>query len=240
MYHNGLMRILKNARQALARLFDRRPIVDLRELFRTLNTRSRMTVFRRLNEVGYLTSYSHAGRFYTLRHLPQFDASGLWQHQSVCFSRQGTLKETVVRMVEEAERGRFHRDLREQLQVRVHNTLHDLVRHRRIDRRPFAGEYLYVSADKARSATQVAHRKEQAGRTAESDAEKILPAAPAVVIAVLLEVIHGAKVTAEATGVAKRLRGRGIPVSAEQVQAILTAHGLEKKTPPAPSRRSRR
>ena len=241
MYHIGFMRSADDTCQALARLFSHRQISDLDDLFGALKTRSRMTVFRRLSEVGYLTSYSHAGRFYTLRRVPAFDAAGLWQHQGVCFSRHGTLKETVVHLVEEAEAGRFHRDLREQLHVRVHNTLLDLVRHQQIGRELFADEYLYVSGDGARAAAQVVHRREHAGRAAQTEAGRTMPAAaPSVVIAVLLEVIHGAEVTLDAPAIAARLRDRGILIGVEEVEGIFAANGLQKKTARSRSRRSRR
>ena len=75
------------SRQALTRLFQRQSVADLATLSAALKTSSRTSVFRRLSVLGYLSSYSHAGRFYTLRHIPQFDRDGVWQHQGVCFSR---------------------------------------------------------------------------------------------------------------------------------------------------------
>ena len=80
------------AAEALRRRFRRRAVLQLSELLRTLRTRSRMTAFRRLKEVGYLCSYTHARRYYTLTNIPQFDEHGLWFHQGVGFSRAGTLK----------------------------------------------------------------------------------------------------------------------------------------------------
>src|SRR6266496_2315264 len=116
-------------RQALSRLFQRRKIA-------ALDTRSRMTVFRRLSPMGYVSSYSHAGRYYTLRDIPVFDPDGLWQHAGVLFSRDGTLKKTVVRLVEEADAGQFHRELHVRLRLRVHNTLADLIAQQRLGREP--------------------------------------------------------------------------------------------------------
>ena len=123
-------------RQALSRLFQRRKIADLDHLFAALDTRSRMTVFRRLSPMGYVSSYSHAGRYYTLRDIPVFDPDGLWQHAGVLFSRDGTLKKTVVRLVEEADAGQFHRELHVRLRLRVHNTLADLIAQQRLGREP--------------------------------------------------------------------------------------------------------
>src|SRR6266545_3129151 len=93
----------EESRGALLRLFRKRPIVTLDTLFGTLRTRSRMSVFRRLSAIGYLTSYSHTGRYYTLQEIPEFDEEGLWHYQGVCFSRQGSLKNTVEHIVNDSE-----------------------------------------------------------------------------------------------------------------------------------------
>ena len=67
------MRSPDEARGALRRLFQRQRTAELKDLFAVLETRSRMTVFRRLSTVGYLSSYSHAGRYYTLADVPEFN-----------------------------------------------------------------------------------------------------------------------------------------------------------------------
>ena len=118
---------IEPSRLVLEQLFERHRIADLAKLQGVLQTSSRMSVFRRLAALGYGSSYSHNGRFYTLQHIPRFDADGLWQHQGVCFSCHGSLKSTVAHLVEVAEAGRTHHELRTQLHVRVHNTLLDLV-----------------------------------------------------------------------------------------------------------------
>jgi len=226
--------------QALARLFDRQRIADLDDLFAALRTHSRMTVFRRLSEMGYLTSCSHGGGFYTLRSVPRFDEAGLWRHGGVCFSIHGTLKEAVARLVQDAEDGRLHRELQERLQLRVHNTLLGLVRCGRLGREPFAGEYLYVSADRERAAAQIRQRALHATPGAPAMPVARGAPAPSLVIAVLLEVIHGAEPALDAAAVAARLRSQGVATSAEQVRDIFASHGLEKKTAPSASRPSRR
>ena len=64
--------------RSLEHLFRRKPVASLDELRRTLHTTSRTTVFRALRTLGYRTSFSHAGSYYTLRDTPEFDAMGLW------------------------------------------------------------------------------------------------------------------------------------------------------------------
>lgn len=230
------MRAANAARDALLRLFRRQKIADLDAVLTSIDSRSRMTAFRRLSAVGYLSSYSHAGRYYTLRDVPEFDADGLWQHEGVLFSHAGTLKEAVARMVVQAEAGQFHRELQLRLRLRVHNTLADLVENRRVGRERLQGEYLYVSADADRAATQVARRTQDGREPKLADVRLD----PVMVIEVLAEVIHGSVVALDAEDIVARLAARGVAVTVAQVAEIFRRHGVGKKTAPSRSPRSRR
>ncbi len=226
----------EDSREALSKLFRRLQVVDLKRIGETLQTTSRMSIFRRLSLLGYVTSYSHTGRYYTLADVPEFDADGLWQHQGVYFSRHGSVKATVERLVQVAEAGRTHEELSLVLRVRVHNALLFLVRQGRIGRETLGALYLYVSADHQVALAQVARRQAQ---------EKALPAVrvaemnPSLVIEVLLEVIHGARMVPDPGVVRARLAVRSVTVAIEQVEDIFQTYGL-KKTAGSPWPRSRR
>jgi len=214
----------EQSRHTLTRLFQRQSIADLATLSAALETSSRMSVFRRLSALGYLSSYSHDGRFYTLRDIPPFDQDGLWRHQGVCFSRDGSLKATVERLVEQSDAGRTHAELHVRLQVRVHNTLLDLVEDRRIGRETLRGHYLYVSANPARAPSQFILRQQQSAEPVQAP-----PESPAVVvIEVLLDLVRSAGVRPDAGPVAARLAARGLAVTADQVEAIFSRYGLKK------------
>lgn len=224
------------AHEALRKLVRRRSAVELEALYGALGTRSRMTVFRRLREIGYMSSFTHGGRYYTLADVPKFDDAGLWHYQGIGFSRFGTLKSTVEHLVVASDDGRTHEELSRRLELRVHNTLLDLVLAGRIARATVGGLYLYVSPDPVRAEAQ-GRSREQRG-IAGAGAPR--PPIPSVEIEVLLEVIRGAGVRVDADAVATRLDGRGVVVTGEQVREVLRRHELEKKTAPSPSRRSPR
>jgi len=78
-----------------------------------------MTVFRKLRALGYRTSFSHRGKYYTLADIPQFDEQGLWSYRSVWFSQDGSLLETTERFVQEASAGWTASEMRGLLQVEV-------------------------------------------------------------------------------------------------------------------------
>ena len=52
-------------------------IATLDELKSALGTTGTMTVFRKLKDLGYHSSYSHRGKYYTLHEIPDFDERGL-------------------------------------------------------------------------------------------------------------------------------------------------------------------
>jgi len=145
-------------RDRLVKLLRRRRVVELRDLFEALGTRSRMTVFRRLREVAYRTSFTPRGQYYTLAEFPQLDEWGLWFHRDIGFSRSGTLKETIAVQAEQVPDGRTHGELSHLLGVRAHNPLLELVHEGRIDRERYRAQHLYVSADADRAAEQVRQR----------------------------------------------------------------------------------
>src|SRR5205823_15082515 len=89
------MRPLSFRPDDLRALLLRNKIATLEELKQTLGTPVDVTVFRKLKPLDYLTSYSHRGRYYTLREVARFDDHGLWSKGDVCFSRFGTLLATA-------------------------------------------------------------------------------------------------------------------------------------------------
>ena len=225
-----------SATQQLADLFRKTPVMDMRAIERALGGRSRRSLFRDLEALGYLSSYTHTGRYYTLASVPEFDPDGVWRYQGIGFSRAGTLKATVRRLAESAEAGRTQRELQLRLEARVHNPLLDLVEHKQLRRESIAAEYVYVAAARAQAAKQLEHRR---ALVAAGMAPSV-PVALTLEVEVLVEVIHGARLSPpDAATVAARLSARGIRASEADVSAVLERHGL-KKTAPSRSRRSRR
>jgi len=221
--------IPKNERRpALQVLFKRRIVVNLRELFDTLDTRSRMSVFRRLKEVGYFTSYTHTGRYYTLANIPAFDSFGLWYHQSVGFSQFGTLKATIVHLVDDAEAGCTHAELEEVLRLRVFNTLLLLVKAGEIQREVIGEAYCYMSVDKEQCSRQIDARRQ---RVAQEPQPSPIPPDD-VVLLVIVETLHASDGLPIAPVVAARLTARGEDVTTAQVEQVFKHFGFEpgKKT----------
>lgn len=148
---------------SLRQLLLRRSIATLPDLKQALGTQVDLTVFRKLRELDYLTSYSHRGRFYTLRQIVRFDADGLWSHDLAWFSRHGTLLATAEAFVNRSPKGYFAEELAQALHVEVQDAVRQLVQQKRISRELVSGLYLYTSTDPAtRQRQRLTRRSAQA------------------------------------------------------------------------------
>jgi hypothetical protein len=134
-------------------------IATLPELKQALGTDIDTTVFRKLKELSYRSSYSHRGRYYTLAEIPQFDPHGLWSFQTVWFSRWGNLLTTLEALVNAAPQGYFANQLLPVLHVEVKDALLRLVEQHRIARQQITGLFLYCSQDAALRRRQVLARQ---------------------------------------------------------------------------------
>ena len=216
-----------DAQKKLENFIKSRRVVQMRDLFEVVQSTSRMTVFRRLSGVEYLCSYTHAGRYYTLFDIARFDPDGIWFYDDIGFSQNGSLKNTVIYLVDNADGGKFHSDLQRQLRVRVHNVLLDLVRSKQIKRTKFEGQFLYLSTDKARSTKQIEQRDKLSAQLRRIPVFITQP----MVIEILAEVIRQSKRHPHADQVASALAIRGLPIAENDVMTVFDQYDIEKKTP---------
>ena len=130
----------------LRQFLRRNRVATLPQLKQLLGTQADITVFRKLKELSYRTSYSHRGSFYTLDEIAVFDERGLWSFDSVWFSRYGTLVATAEVCVTQAPAGYFASELEEILHLPVKEPLLQLVEQDRIARQIVSGLYCTVPA----------------------------------------------------------------------------------------------
>jgi hypothetical protein len=143
------MRPLAFSPDSLRKLLLHDKIATLPDLKRALGTDVDLTVFRKLKELDYVTSYSHGGRFYTLREIARFGADGLWSCTPAWFSRYGTLLATAEAFTRNSVAGYFAEELSAILHVGAQDVLRQLVQQKRIARELVSDLFLYTSIDPA-------------------------------------------------------------------------------------------
>lgn len=143
----------------LTTLLQTQTIASMPELMAALGTQARRTVFRKLKQLSYRTSYSHRGRYYTLDTLAQFDELGLWSHQQVWFSTYGTLLATAAAIVPASDAGYFVEELDNLLHVSSKDALRKLVQDADLVREKLAGQFLYCAAETSPRRQQLRARR---------------------------------------------------------------------------------
>jgi hypothetical protein len=87
-------------------LFIKEKVLNVRQVMNAVGATTRMTAYKYMKPLQYLTSYTHAGKYYTLKSIPEFDKDGLWHFGDIGFSKYGTLMETISHLVNNSISGK--------------------------------------------------------------------------------------------------------------------------------------
>ena len=101
----------------ILKAFQKKKVLASQQLLKAVGC-SKMTAWRLLRKQGYLTSYNHNARYYTINGIPQFDQYGLWSYRRICFSKWGALTDTMLALVYNSKSGRTAEQLQQRLQVK--------------------------------------------------------------------------------------------------------------------------
>jgi len=196
---------------------------------------SQRTVRRALIKYGYYVSVNANAAYLTLRDIPRFDASGLWCHDQICFSRHGTLASTIAALVHQSPTGQTVGQLADRLHTHVHNQLSTLLRTHQLSRVYVGRHALYLSADGKRQTQQLAQRSRESepeqttGSSAPRRGRQLPRGLNALsVIRLLIQMIETPK--ASVASLTKRLQAQGVTINAEQVRSVIEFYSLGKKT----------
>jgi hypothetical protein len=146
--------------QDIKDFFDTYKIGTLDQIKTALGNPARATLFRKLAQIEYLSSYSHRGKFYTLQSIAQYTKLGIWSCQSVWFSRFGNLLQTAEAFVARSEAGYSAAELKDILHVKTKHALAHLVSCGLLQRKKIDSTYVYLSVE-----STVARKQENARKS---------------------------------------------------------------------------
>ena len=145
MARGNIMRKVKYETDKLLKMFHHNKVLTIDAIREVLGTTVKMTIVRKLKMLSYHSSYSHAGKYYSLDEIARYDENGLWSFNRIHFSVKGTLMKTMIYLIESSESGYFASELKKILKVRVQEALFKLYSNQKVSRKQIRGEYLYLS-----------------------------------------------------------------------------------------------
>ena len=205
--------------QKINDLFVKHRILQMSDICTSFEDTSMRTIIRYLNEIGYYSSYNHAGMYYTITGIPEFDDYGFWGYKEALFSIYGNLKETIIAQIDNSEAGMTNNELAVLLRVNTRSTLTAMAARGVISRSKGHGVYIYYSVD-------LDHREQQKSRRAALDEATVHNAEfdPYDIVDVLTAYIRGVRTPEQVTA---HLRYKRHSISSSIVAAIFERYGLE-------------
>jgi hypothetical protein len=177
------------------------------------------SVRRFLAEVGYYSSFSHNGVWYTLRSIPRFGKNGLWFYRDIGFSRAGSLTQTLITLITQSLAGMSAEMLGETLRCRCHGVLVNLWRKGHIQRQKVGRCQVYFAADPHKAERQQQALSAQHLTKVQFSAE--------IAVLVLAEFIRSPDSSFEQLA-EKVSRSKNVTVSSGQIEQLFDQHGLKK------------
>ena len=177
------------------------------------------SVRRFLMAVGYYSSFTHNGKWYTLSSVPRFNRDGLWFYHEIGFSRAGSLTKTLVTLTANSPAGVTAEQLGEKLHCRCHSVLAQLHRRKKLQRQKIGRSFIYLTTE-----PRIADRQRQA-ISIQVPQTQLMPAEISVLI--LVEFIHNPQ--ASFTQLAETIKkNRKVFVEVEQIERLFDQYSLKK------------
>lgn len=177
------------------------------------------SVRRFLTAVGYYSSFTHNGRWYTLRSIPRFNRDGLWFHCEIGFSRAVSLTKTVITLVTNSPAGLTAEQIGEKLHCRCHTVLVQLHRKKKLQRQKTGRSFVYLAADFRTAARQRQIISAQKTRTPQLPAE--------IAVLILVEFIRNPE-AGFAQLVKTIKRSSKVTVKIAQIERLFQKYALKK------------
>jgi hypothetical protein len=201
--------------------FRRQKIITIGQLVKWLKC-SVITARRRLKKWQSYTSINNNGCYYTLPQIPVFDENGLWRYRKVLFSKHGNLKQTIVALITESEKGLSAAQIAEFIDLVPNSSfLSQFKSVPGVRREKHQGRFIYLSDHPQIYSRQMQTRASRPAAAAgfPSDSEAV---------EILVELIKSPDIGIEQ--LAAKVSKPGKPVAAAMIRRFLQFHDLLKKT----------
>jgi len=184
-----------------------------------------ISVRRFLKQIGYVRSYTHNGKWYTLHTIAHFNTQGIWRHEQMGFSKHGTLIQTIDYLVHKSPIGLSAAELSRILNSPCQSFLSNQYKAGKLDRMKPGPEYIYLAKD---SKTNHRQRDLLNKRLARED-QQSLTAEQAVFV--LVRFIRNPSLSFKELARLLRRQSQAV-VSAEWIEAFFQKHHIKKNDLP--------
>ena len=201
--------------KAVEDLFHIHNVLTISELAQHLDC-AEITARRQLHLVGYVSSYTHNSRYYSIKSIVKFDQHGLWCYNNICFSKYGTLKRTITHLIDNSTAGMTVSQISHILRIKYYAPLNLFYKNGCFNRIKHDKQFIYLSKQENIYQQQLNYYK-QAGDLK-----------PQTAIQLLIEYINNPNATCGQ--LSQALGRKNFKVTTEAIHSFFEQHDV-KKTP---------
>lgn len=216
-------------KEKLRDLFREKTVLTFKEVKSKLKC-SRPTFDYAIRRLGYRSSCNQNGKYYILKESCDLDEDGIYRHGDIIFTAWGTLKNTVLHMVENSTSGVTSGDVEMAWGKSGKVVLSNLHIDKMITRQLFNGRFVYLSTKEDVNHFQREHRAAEKlveKKTPEEAVKKIdLP--PLLTIISILTIL-ASRNDLSGKQVYNRLRKKGMSISKEEIRKVMSFYNIPGK-----------
>ena len=105
---------------------------------------SEVTLRRDIRRIKGITSYTHQGRFITLKDIPKFDNNGIWFYRKVGFTKYKNSLELIVHLINNSTEGLNREQIQEILKIQIYQQIQTLLKRNELYRSKIGNKYIYL------------------------------------------------------------------------------------------------
>ena len=112
---------------------------------------SEITLRRDIRRINGITSYTHQGRFITLKDIPEFDNNGIWFYRKVGFTKYKNSLELIVHLINNSREGLSREQIQEILKIQIYQQIQTLLKRNELFRIKIGNKYIYLPEELAKN-----------------------------------------------------------------------------------------
>jgi len=110
---------------------------------------SEATLRRDIRWIKGITSFTHQGRFVTLKDIPRFDKNGIWFYRKVGFTKYKNSLELIVHLINSSKEGLSRVQIQEILRIQIFQQIQTLLKRNELYRCKVGNKYIYLPEELA-------------------------------------------------------------------------------------------
>ena len=112
---------------------------------------SEVTLRRDIRRIEGITSFTHQGRFVTLKDIAKFDKNGIWFYRKVGFTKYKNSLELIVHLINNSKRGLSREQIQEITKIQTFQQIQTLLKRNELYRSKIGNKYIYLPEELAKN-----------------------------------------------------------------------------------------